>query len=89
MTLDIAQMYSAEKERIGLQKKDRNKGIGIGLTMLITITSKINPILHCVLGWSVFCYIQGWVHALTLVLEAQAQALSNVLEAPGKKMLKH
>ena len=39
--------------------------------------------------------VQGWVQALTLVLEAQAQALSNVLEAlstfqaPGKKMLKH
>ena len=23
---------------------------GIGLTMLITITSEINPILHCVFG---------------------------------------
>ena len=29
---------------------------GIGLTMPITITSEINPILHCV--WMiVFCYI--------------------------------
>ena len=25
--------------------------------------------------------VQGWVQALTLVLEAQAQALSNVLKA--------
>ena len=29
-------------------KSDGNKGIG--LTMLITITSEINPILHCVFG---------------------------------------
>ena len=34
-----------KNERIGLQKSDRNKGIG--LTMPITITSEINPILHC------------------------------------------
>ena len=37
-----------KNERIGLQKSDRNKGIG--LMMPITITSEINPILHCVFG---------------------------------------
>ena len=34
-----------KNERIGLQKSDGNKGIG--LMMPITITSEINPILHC------------------------------------------
>ena len=43
-----AKTFWEKNERIGLQKSDRNKGIG--LTMPITITSEINPILHCVFG---------------------------------------
>ena len=40
--------------RIGLNKSDRNKGIG--LTMPITITSDINPILNCIFWMTVLCY---------------------------------
>ena len=37
-----------KNKRIGLYKKKSDKNKGIGLTMPITITSEINPILHCV-----------------------------------------
>ena len=42
----------------------------------VGLTSSVE-LYHVIL----YAYMQGWVQALTLVLEAQAQALSNVLEA--------